>query len=282
MHPDDFEFVARLLKDRSGLVLTRDKGYLVENRLMPLVRQRRMKGINDVIAGLRAGEASLTDSVVDAMMAKDTAFFRDWKPFEHFRTVVLPNLIAQRGTKKTFRVLCAGVSTGQEAYSLAIIMREYGRALAGWKAEIVGVDISAASIATAQLALYSQFDVQRGLPIRLLLKHFKKRDESWSLNGDIQGMVGFMRWNLMDDLFPLGRFDVILCRNVLVYNDLQTKFNVLQKLARVAADDGVLYVGRNEPLTGVSSSFKVVNPDLGVYTVTRAEKATTRSLADAT
>lgn len=281
MHPDDFEFLARLLKDRSGMVLTRDKGYLVENRLMPLVRQRRFKGLPDLAAALRTGDAALAEAVVDAMMVRDTAFFRDWKPFEHFRKVVLPNLLTERAAKKHFRILCAGVSTGQEAYSLAMLLKDYGKPLSGWKAEVVGVDIAASAITAAQLAQYSQFDVQRGLPVRTLLKHFTRRDDVWALNGDISGMVGFMKWNLLDDLFPLGRFDVVLCRNLMIYFDLQTKFSVLQKLARTATDDGVLYVGLGEPLSGVSNSFRPVDMDLGVYAVNRAERTTVKSLASA-
>jgi chemotaxis protein methyltransferase CheR len=279
MQPDDFEFLARLLKERSGLVLTKDKGYLVENRLMPLVRTRRHRGIVDMVAALRAGEPALAEAVVEAMMAKDTGFFRDWKPFEHFRSVVLPNLIAARRARRAFRILCAGVSTGQEAYSLAMILAARGDALEGWQAEIVGIDLSAAAVAAAAAGLYSQFDVQRGLPIRGLLAHFRKEDDSWRIAEDLRTRAAFKTWNLLDDLFPLGRFDVVLCRNVLPYFDMQTKFAVLQKLGRSMTDDGVLYVGLQEPLAGVSASFQPVDVRLGIYAAHRPDIARLRSLA---
>jgi len=279
VQPDDFEFLARLLKERSGLVLTKDKGYLVENRLMPLVRARRFKNLIEMVAALKGGEQSLAESVVEAMMAKDTGFFRDWKPFEHVRTVALPNLLAARKAKRAFRILCAGVSTGQEAYSLAMIMDEMGAAVDGWTVEILGIDLSATAISAATSGLYSQFDVQRGLPIRKLLAYFQKEDDSWRLSEKLRTRATFKAWNLLDDLFPLGRFDLVLCRNVLPYFDMQTKFAVLQKLSRSMTDDGVLYVGLQEVLSGVSASFQAVDAALGIYAAHRPDVSKARSLA---
>jgi len=279
MVPDDFEYAARLMKERSGLVLTRDKGYLLENRLMPVVRQHNFKSFHELVAALRTGDATLQSSAVDAMMAKDTAFFRDWKPFVHFAKIVLPNLMQARREKRHFRILCAGVSTGQEAYSIAMLIRDAAAQLTGWRAEIVGVDLSASAIAAAEAGHYTQFDVQRGLPIKALLRSFTRDDSGWQLNGDIRGRVNFQTWNLLDDIFPLGRFDVVLCRNVMVYLDLQAKIDLLQKLSRSLADDGVLYLGTQEPLMGVSAAFRPVNRDLGIYAVHRLDKLVLNSLA---
>ena len=280
MQPDDFEFLARILKERSGLVLTKDKGYLVENRLMPLVREKRLKNLGDVVAALKTGDQALTAAVVEAMMAKDTGFFRDWKPFQHIQTVVLPNLIAARKTKRAFRILCAGVSTGQEAYSVAMLLDRYAAALGGWHVEIIGVDLSQAAIASASAGLYSQFDVQRGLPIRSLLKYFeKKEDDAWRVVDTLRTHTTFKTWNLLDDLYPLGRFEVVLCRNVLPYFDLQTKFGAVQKIARSMTDDGVLYLGLQETLSGISNSFKAIHAQLGIYAVHRADAPAVKSLA---
>lgn len=279
MVPDDFEYAARLMKERSGLVLTRDKGYLLENRLMPVVRQHNFKSFHDLVAALRTGDPTLQTSAVDAMMSKDTAFFRDWKPFVHFAKIVLPNLMQARREKRHFRILCAGVSTGQEAYSIAMLIRDAAAQLTGWRAEIVGVDLSASAIAAAEAGHYTQFDVQRGLPIKALLRSFTRDDGGWQLNGDIRGRVNFQTWNLLDDMFPLGRFDVVLCRNVMVYLDLQAKIDLLQKLSRSLADDGVLYLGTQEPLMGVSAAFRPVNRDLGIYAVHRLDKLVLNSLA---
>ena len=279
MVPDDFEYAARLIKERSGLVLTRDNGYLLENRLMPVVRQHNFKSFHELVAALRTGDATLQSSAVDAMMAKDTAFFRDWKPFVHFAKIVLPNLMQARREKRHFRILCAGVSTGQEAYSIAMLIRDAAAQLTGWRAEIVGVDLSASAIAAAEAGHYTQFDVQRGLPIKALLRSFTRDDGGWQLNGDIRSRVNFQTWNLLDDIFPLGRFDVVLCRNVMVYLDLQAKIDLLQKLSRSLADDGVLYLGTQEPLMGVSAAFRPVNRDLGIYAVHRLDKLVLNSLA---
>lgn len=279
MVPDDFECAARLMKERSGLVLTRDKAYLLENRLMPVVRQHNFKSFHELVAALRMGDARLQSAAVDAMMAKDTAFFRDWKPFVHFAKIVLPNIMQARAEKRQFRILCAGVSTGQEAYSIAMLIRDAAAQLTGWRPEIVGVDLSASAIAAAEAGHYTQFDVQRGLPIKALLRSFTRDDGGWRLNSDIRGRVKFQTWNLLDDMFPLGRFDVVLCRNVMVYLDLQAKIDLLQKLSRSLADDGVLYLGTQEPLMGVSAAFRPVNRDLGIYAVHRPDTLVLNSLA---
>ncbi len=279
MSPENFEFIARLLRDQSGLVLTRDKGYLIENRLAPVVRKHGFKSVTELVGAAKNGAAALRAAVVDAMISKDTGFFRDWTPFVHFQSVVLPNIVRARGEKKKIRILCAGCSTGQEAYSIAMSVRDAAEALSGWKAEIVGIDISPAVVDDAVGGVYSQFDVQKGLPVRKLLTYFTKEGEHWRINPGVGGMVEFKTWNLLEDIYPLGRFDVVLCRNVLVYFDLKTKLEVLQKMSRVLADDGVLYLGLDDAVSGVSGSFQPVAPDQGVYSVVRPGHPASSSLA---
>jgi chemotaxis protein methyltransferase CheR len=279
MNPDDFSTIARLLKDRTGLLLTKDKGYLVQNRLAPVVRERGWSGMTELVAALRGGDAAITSDVIDAMMSRETGFFRDWKPFKHLAKVVLPNLRVARLPKRQLRILCAGCSTGQEAYSIAMQILEDAAAFSGWQMEIIGIDISASAIASAERGVYSQFDVQRGLPIRRLLRHFAKQNDAWRIKDDVRRLVSFRTWNLLDDLFPLGRFDVILCRNVLIAFDQQTKLEILQKFGRVLVDDGVLYVGIHEGVTGVSESFRSVLPNLGIYSAFREGAAATRSMS---
>ncbi len=271
--------MARLLRDQSGLLLTRDKGYLVENRLAPLVREHGFKSVTELIEEIKSGAGALRAAVVDAMISKDTSFFRDWTPFVHFQTVVLPNILHARSTKKNTRILCAGCSTGQEAYSIAMSVRDAAASLSGWKAEIVGIDISSAVIEDAAKGAYSQFDVQKGLPVRKLLTYFSKEDDRWVISRGLGGMVEFKTWNLLEDLYPLGRFDVVLCRNVLVYFDLKTKLDVLQKISRVLVDDGVLYLGLDDAVSGVSGNFRAVVPEQGIYAVQRAGHPTSSSLA---
>jgi len=279
MSPDDFEFASRFVKERSGLVLTRDKTYLLENRLMPVVRDLRMKSASDLVNAVKAGDVTTQTAVIEAMMAKDTAFFRDWKPFVHFRNVLLPNIRVARGMKKQFRILCAGVSTGQEAYSAAMTISDLLPSFPEWQAEVVGIDISAEAIGSAIRGVYTQFDVQKGLPVRTLLKYFTKREESWVLSDEVRAMVKFQTWNLLEDLFVLGRFDAVFCCNVLVYFDLKTKLDVLRKLGSLLADDGALYLGMSETITGMSSGFRAVDSGIGVYAIEKAARAIPFSLA---
>lgn len=281
MSPDDFAFIARLLKDRAGLLLTKDKGYLVQNRLAPVLRDHGLGGVTDLVGALRGSDAMLTAEVVDAMMSRDTSFFRDWKPFKHLGKITLPNLRTARLAKKQLRILCAGCSTGQEPYSVAMQVIEDAQAFAGWQVEIVGIDVSPSAIAAAERGIYNQFDVQRGLPIRRLLRHFTKGEAGWRINDAPRRLVSLRTWNLLDELYPLGRFDVIFCRNVLIAFDQQTKLEVLQKFGRLLAEDGTLYVGVNESVTGVSGDFRAVLPNLGIYAAVRDSGAILRSSAAA-
>lgn len=270
MKPEDFDFLAKLLKDRSGLVLTKDKSYLLESRLMPLARRRGMKGLEELVAVLRKRDEALAEEVVDAMTTNESFFFRDQKPFDQFRQIVLPNLLRSRLSKRGFRIWCAAASSGQEPYSLAMILKEEAARMPGWKTEIVGTDISREILQKAQAGLYSQFEVQRGLPIQLLVKYFKKRDDQWEIDPSIRAMVQYKYLNLLDELRLMGTFDVVFCRNVLIYFDQPTKTKVLEKIAAQMSDDGVLYLGGAETVLGISDRFKPIAGQRGVYAVNRA------------
>jgi chemotaxis protein methyltransferase CheR len=162
---------------------------------------------------------------------------------------------------------------------MAMALRDAADSLAGWKAEIIGIDLSATAIAAAEAGTYNQFDVQRGLPVAKLLTYFTKRDDHWVINPGVGGMIEFKTWNLLEDLYPLGQFDVVLCRNVLVYFDLKTKFDVLQKISRVLADDGVLYLGLDDAVSGVSDKFRAAVPEQGIFAVLRSGRPASSSLA---
>lgn len=183
MNPDDFDFVSQFFKTRSGLVLTRDKAYLLESRLMPVARKKGMKTLDELIGAMRGGRDSvLLSEVTEAMTINESFFFRDIKPFDLFRETVLPKLLESRAAKKTIRIWCAACSSGQEPYSLAMVLREHAARLAGWRTEIVGTDISSEMVAKAKAGLYSQFEVQRGLPIQMLVKYFKKEGDLWQID----------------------------------------------------------------------------------------------------
>ncbi len=269
MKPDDFDFLAKLLKDRSGLVLSKDKSYLLESRLMPVARKRGYKGLDELVAQLRKRDEALAADVTDAMTTNESFFFRDSKPFDQFRDIVLPNLLKTRATKRGFRIWCAAASSGQEPYSLAMILKENAARLSGWRTEIIGTDLSREILQKARAGLYSQFEVQRGLPIQFLVKYFKKRDDQWEIDPAIRAMVQYKEWNLLQDLKALGTFDVVFCRNVLIYFDQPTKGVVLENISKQMTDDGVLYLGGAETVLGISERFKPITGQRGVYAVAK-------------
>ncbi len=273
MRPEDFDFIAKVLKDRSGLVITPDKAYLLESRLTPVARKRGLKGLDELMASLRSAGEDLLREVTEAMTTNESFFFRDMKPFDQFRTIVLPHMLQARAARKSFRIWSAACSSGQEAYSLAMILKEEAAKLAGWKIEIVGTDISQEVLEKAKAGLYSQFEVQRGLPIQLLVKYFKKNNEMWQIDPAIRAMVQYREYNLLHDVKPLGQFDVVFCRNVLIYFDQPTKTRVLDNVSRLMPDDGFLYLGGAETVLGISDKFRPIPDQRGIYGVNRGGSA---------
>lgn len=269
MKPEDFEFVSRLIKSKSGLVLSQDKTYLLESRLMPIARKRGLKDLTELIGTLRGGDRTLVEEVVDAMTTNESFFFRDTKPFDQFRHVVLPHMIKARASKKHLRIWCAAASSGQEPYSLAMILDEFKSQLAGWRIEIIGTDISREILTKARTGLYSQFEVQRGLPISLLVKYFQKKEDQWQISADIRSKVQYKEFNLLDDFRPLGQFDVVYCRNVLIYFDQPTKSDVLARISALMPDDGFLFLGGAETVLGISDKFKPLARQRGIYQLNR-------------
>jgi chemotaxis protein methyltransferase CheR len=265
--PLDYDFLRSALKQRSGLVLSADKQYLVESRLLPVARKAGLANLGALVEALRSdGNDPLMVAVVEAMATNESFFFRDKIPFEHFRTIIMPALLAARRASRTIRIWCAATSTGQEPYSLAMCLKGMEREIAGWRVEIVATDLSNEVLEKARAGLYSQFEVQRGLPIQLLIKHFTQVGELWQIAPDIRAMVKFRQLNLLSNFSSLGMFDLIFCRNVLIYFDQQTKIGVLENLARVVACDGYLVLGAAETVVGLTDSFKVVGDRHGLYT----------------
>ncbi|RCK43444.1 chemotaxis protein CheR [Thalassospira profundimaris] len=269
LKPEDFDFVSKLIKSRSGLVLTQDKFYLLESRLMPIARKRGLKDLGELIGALRGMDRTLIEDVVEAMTTNESFFFRDTKPFDQFRHVVLPHMIKARASKRHLRIWCAAASSGQEPYSLAMILQDFASQLAGWRIEIIGTDISREILNKARAGLYSQFEVQRGLPIALLVKHFQKADDMWQISADLRSKVQYREYNLLEDLKPLGQFDVVYCRNVLIYFDQPTKTDVLSRIAAQMPDDGFLFLGGAETVLGISDKFKPLPRQRGIYQLNR-------------
>jgi chemotaxis protein methyltransferase CheR len=267
--PHDYDYLRKLLRERSGLVLSADKQYLVESRLLPLVRKAGVGNLGELVLKLQGpGAELLVAEVVEAMATNETFFFRDKVPFQHFRDTILPSLMAARGAHRHIRIWCAACSTGQEPYSLAMTLKEMGAALAGWRFDIVATDIAAGVIERSNVGIYSQFEVQRGLPITLLLKYFQQAGESWQVVPEIRAMVKFRTLNLLRDFSTLGAFDVVFCRNVLIYFDQATKIDVLHRIARVMHPEGFLVLGAAETVVGLTDRFKPHADKRGLYVPT--------------
>lgn len=265
MKPTDFDFIATLVRERSGLVLSSDKAYLVESRLAPIARRDGFPAIDEMVAAIRVRrDSKLTDSVVDAMTTNETFFFRDKTPFDIFETTILPELVARK-RGGTIRVWCAAASTGQEPYSLAMVAEAMGPRMGGCKLEILGTDISERCLEKAKAGAYTQFEVQRGLPVGMLVKHFKKDGDAWYIDDKLKANVRFRPMNLLDDFRGLGRFDVIFCRNVLIYFDTPTKKNVLERMSSQVEGPGYLLLGAAETVMGVTDTFKPVAGNRGLY-----------------
>jgi chemotaxis protein methyltransferase CheR len=261
----DYEFLRKLLRDKSGLDLSSDKQYLIESRLHPLARKAGLPGLGELVQKLKDGNGGLTSQVVEAMTTNETFFFRDKVPFDHFREAIVPELLKARASRKSMRIWCAAGSTGQEPYSLAMCLKEMGAALSGWRVEIIATDLSQEVLEKSKAGLYSQFEVQRGLPIQLLVKYFKQVGELGQINADLRAMVQHRQLNLLHDFAQLGTFDVIFCRNVLIYFDQDTKINIFNRLARQIEGDGFLVLGAAETVVGLTDTFRPIPEKRGLY-----------------
>jgi chemotaxis protein methyltransferase CheR len=270
----DFDFIRDVVKGESGLDLGRDKVYLLESRLKPLMDQRGIADLSDLAQRLRTGERDrLARDIAEAMTTNESFFFRDTVPFNLFRDEILPALMAKRVASKSLRIWCAAASTGQEPYSLAILLKEQAAKLAGWKVEILATDISVEALARARAGVYNPFEIQRGLPPAYLQKYFHKTGENWTIDSEIKAMVRFEERNLLDSPRGLGQFDVVFCRNVLIYFDAETKRRVLANIRALMPDDGVLFLGGAETVLGYSAAFRPASLWNGVYRPTPSAAA---------
>ena len=275
MTPQDFDYLRKLLRERSGLMLAAEKQYLAESRLVPVARRHGMNSLGQLIEQLRSkAPVALTTEVVEAMTTNETFFFRDKLPFDHFRDTMMPALLAARAREKRIRIWCTAASTGQEPYSLAMILRGLGAAIAGYRIEIVATDLSSEVLEKAKLGIYSQFEVQRGLPVQLLVKFFDQRGETWQLAPELRSMVQFRPLNLLNDFASLGTFDIVFCRNVLIYFDQDTKIAVLNRIARQMPEDGYLVLGAAETVIGLTDALKPVADKRGLYVRNSAAQRT--------
>ncbi|NBX65930.1 MAG: chemotaxis protein CheR [Proteobacteria bacterium] len=262
----DFDVYKNMLYEKSGLVITTDKSYLLESRLAPVIKKWNipdMVALTDKLRGIP--DKQLVEDIVDAMTTNETMFFRDQKPFDKFRDLVVPAVLKAKGPNCTIRIWSAACSSGQEPYTLAITMKENAAKWAGIKFEILATDLSKEILDQAKAGKYSQFEVQRGMPIMMLVKYFTQTGDTWTIKDDIKQMVKFQNFNLLDPMDQFGTFDCIFCRNVLIYFDQPTKGKILDKMSKRLAKHGTLFLGGAETVLGITNSFKPLEGERGVY-----------------
>lgn len=268
MTPGEFTFLRDFLKERSGLAVTEEKQYLLESRLMPLARKSGLPSMSALVMALRAPDSEqLRRAATEAMTINESFFFRDKIPFDNFEKIMAPAMAKARQSKRRLRIWSAAASTGQEPYSLAIKIKELEPLLAGWNVEIFGTDISGDVLEKARSGLYSQFEVQRGMPIQQLVKYFQQAGSMWQIDSGLRAMVRYEQFNLLNDFARFGTFDIVFCRNVLIYFDGETKRDVLTRIARQMAPDGYLVLGAAETVIGITDVFKTVPDARGLYTL---------------
>lgn len=262
----DFDVYRQLLLDQSGLDLTQDKTYLLESRLKPVAKKWGYPTLEMMTMALNGvPEPGLINDIVEAMTTNETSFFRDGKPFESFEKHILPYLAQTRAKAKNLRIWCAASSSGQEPYSLAIALKELQPQLPNWKIQILATDISEEILQQAAEGRYTQFEVQRGLPVQLLMKYFKQDDDKWQLDESIRSMVTFYRLNLIEDMRKLDMFDIVFCRNVLIYFNEETKRTVIENMLEHMEPDGFMVLGSSESPLGITDKIKGISEHRGLY-----------------
>ena len=255
----DLEFVRRLVYERAALVLEPGKEYLAEARLLPVAREAGFVTLRDLIRRLQQGPPNgLHQKVVEAMTTNETSFFRDAHPFETLRGSILPELMAKRAAERRLNIWSAASSSGQEPYSIAMLVREHFPALSSWILRLVASDFSHEILARAREGCYSQLEVNRGLPASLLSKYFERQGTNWRIKADLRRMVEFRTINLAESLHSLPQMDIVFLRNVLIYFDVATKKAILGKVRRLMRPDGYLILGGAETTMNLDPAFERV------------------------
>ena len=255
----DFNYIRELVRRHSAIVLEADKDYLIETRLTPLARQAGFASLEALIAALRANSATSTlrNQVVEAITTHETSFFRDFHPFEALKTTVLPELLAKRSSSNV-TIWCAACSSGQEPFSIAMLVREHFPILRN-RVRIIATDLSGAILARAKEGLYSQIEVNRGLPAMLLTKYFQRQGLQWRIRPEIRQMVEFRQNNLAESWPPIPPLDIVFMRNVLIYFDLGTKKAILARIRGVLKSSGYLFLGSSETTLNLDAAFEPIS-----------------------
>jgi len=270
MTPDDFSFLARMLRRRSGLSLTPDRRELVERRLAPVMRRFGFRDPDNLVRELRLGQESLARAVTEAVTVHDTSFFRDAATFARFKTELLPLLLRQRAQSRRLRIWSAACATGQEIYSIAMMLDEMGLAAQGWSIDLIATDLSADAVARAEEGRYNEEEIGRGLSPLQRATWFRASGEHWRVADHLRRMVDFRVFNLLDSYGWLDDLDFVFCRNVLMYFDRAAKAAVLERMADTLAPDGLLLLGTSETTEPLLNFFVEAPGGEGIYGRSRA------------
>lgn len=263
---ESMAYLRDLVYRRSAIVLEDDKQYLIDSRLSPLARELDLGSIDELVCKLRVdASAPLVHRVVEAMTTNETLFFRDLHPFEALRTRLVPDLLQARAAQRSLRIWCGAASTGQEPYSVAMTLCESFPQLATWDVKIVATDLNSAVLERARAGRYRQLEVNRGLPVKFLLKYFDRQGAEYQLKPEVRNLVTFKELNLLDNWSHLGEHDIIFLRNVLIYFDVETKRRILGRVRRTLRKDGVLVLGGAETTTNLDDGYVPLRIGNGVY-----------------
>lgn len=258
----DFDYICKLVRDRSAIVLEPGKEYLAESRLLPLARSEGCSSLADLVQRLRAQPANgLHQKVVEAMTTNETSFFRDVHPFEALKKVILPELMDKRQGERKLNFWCAASSSGQEPYTIALVLREYFPILQNWTVRFLATDLAVEMMERARAGRYSQLEVNRGMPAALLVKYFQRQGVEWQIKDELRRMVEFRQMNLVDTWMSMPEMDIIFMRNVLIYFDVPTKKAILAKVRRLLRPGGYLFLGAAETTLNLDESFERVQLD---------------------
>ena len=252
----DFEYIAKLVKDEAGITLEKGKEYLVSSRVEPVAKSLGYADIAALVSHLRkSGDLVRRRQLVESLTTHETSFFRDQEPFEAMRTKIIPELIEKQRQKKELVIWCGAASSGQESYSFCMLLREHFPELKDWKITFTSTDISRPILERCRTGVYNQIEVNRGLPIRFLAKYFDKKGSDWVIKEDIRSMVRFSEMNLLKPFSGVLQCDLILLRNVLIYFDIHTKREILERVCKVLKPHGYIFLGTAETTLGVTESF---------------------------
>lgn len=255
----DFDYIRKLVRDRTGVMISEDKTYLIESRLAMLAREAGANSVSGFLSQLRQKPSyPLYQPIVEAMMTTETFFFRDELPFQAVKTFILPELLQKRQDQYTLKIWCAACSTGQEPYSIAMLLREHFPQLSSWTVQLLASDISSSVLERANSGRYNHHEIRRGLSESLLKKYFQPFGNEWQIREDIRQMVEFRQLNLTETFVPIPQMDIIFLRNVLIYFDLETKKTILTRVRQILQPDGYLFLGGGETTVNLDDTFEPV------------------------